>query len=125
MLGVLKQNIHQAIDTSGESLEAIESRLQDLQQQLLKKANPKQSYDKLANEIFELREKKQNVMVESAEKNGYKKRISELEEFLHGFDLKITDYDEQLVRSYIQKITAYDDRFNVEFKAGFDLDIAK
>ena len=125
MLEILSQNIHQVIDTSGESLDAIESRLEDLQQQLLKKANSKQSYDKLANEIFELREKKQNVMAESAEKNGYKKRISELEEFLHGFELEITEYDEQLVRSYIQKITVYDDRFNVEFKAGFDLNIAK
>ncbi|WP_331673126.1 recombinase family protein [Eisenbergiella porci] len=125
MLEVLAQNIHQVLDTSGESLEAIESSLEDLQHQLLKKANSKQSYDKLANEIFELREKKQNIMVESAEKNGYKKRISELEEFLHGFDLEITEYDEQLICSYIQKITVYDDKFNVEFKAGFDLNFEK
>lgn len=125
MLEVLMGNIHKVVDTSGESLETIEARLEELQQQLLKKANSKQSYDKLANEIYELREKKQNVMVESAEKNGFKKRISELEEFLQEFEFELTEYDEQLVRGYIQKITVYDERYEVEFKAGFELDIER
>lgn len=62
-------------------------------------------------------------MVETAERNSFKKRVSELEDFLHGFDFELTEYDEQLVRSYIQKITVYKDRYEVEFKAGFQLDI--
>lgn len=74
---------------------------------------------------MDLREKKQNVMVESAEKNGFKKRISELEEFLQKFEFELTEYDEQMLRSYIQKITVYDERYAVEFKAGFELDIEK
>lgn len=72
---------------------------------------------------MDLREKKQKVMVESAEQGGYKKRITELEEFLQGIDFELTQYDEQLVRSYIQKITVYDGRYEVEFKAGIKLDI--
>ena len=54
---------------------------------------------------------------------GYKKRITELEEFLQGIDFELTQYDEQLVRSYIQKITVYNGRYEVEFKAGIKLDI--
>lgn len=125
MMEVLMNNIKQVVDTSGESLEEIEAKLEKLQQQLIKKANSKQSYDKLAQEIFELREKKQNAMVESAEKNGFKKRISELENFLHGFDFELTEYDEQLVRLYIQRITVYSSRFEIEFKAGFKLNIER
>lgn len=77
MLKVLMNNIKQAIDTSGDSIQEIDTKLEELQKELLKKANSKQNYDKLANEIFELREKKQNVMVDSAKKNGFKKRIGE------------------------------------------------
>lgn len=64
-------------------------------------------------------------MVDSAEKNGFKKRISELEDFRHGFDFELSEYDEQLVRNYIQKITVYDRHYEVEFKAGIKLDIDK
>ena len=94
MLEVLMGNIKKVVDTSNESLDAIKARLEELQLQLLKKANSKQNYDRLAQEIFELREKKQNVMVESAEKNGFKKRVIELEDFLHGFTFELTEYDE-------------------------------
>lgn len=64
-------------------------------------------------------------MVDSAEKNGFKKRIGELEKFLQSFDFELNEYDVQLVRSYIQKITVYDGHYEVEFKAGIKLDIEK
>jgi len=31
----------------------------------------------------------------------------------------------RMVRGYIQKITVYDERYEVEFKAGFELDIKR
>lgn len=125
MLEILKNNIAEAIDTPESTLDEVQTRLEEVQQKLLKKANSKQNYDELVKEIMDLRDKKQNVMVKSAEKNGFKKRISELEEFLQEFELELTEYDEQLVRSYIQKITVYDERYAVELKAGFELDIEK
>lgn len=125
MMEVLRKNITEVIDSPENTLNEVEIKLEKLQRELLKKANSKQNYDELVQEIMDLREKKQNVMVESAEKNGFKKRISELEEFLQEFEFELTEYDEQLVRSYIQKITVYDERYEVEFKAGFELDIEK
>lgn len=125
MMKVLRKNITEVIDSPENTLNEVEIKLEKLQRELLKKANSKQNYDELVQEIMDLREKKQNVMVESAEKNGFKKRISELEEFLQEFEFELTEYDEQLVRSYIQKITVYDERYEVEFKAGFELDIEK
>lgn len=64
-------------------------------------------------------------MVNRAEKNGFNKRVTELEKFLQDFTFELTEYDEQLVRSYIQKITVYDDRYEVEFKAGIKLNIER
>lgn len=54
----------------------------ELQKKLLKKANAKQNYDDLADEIEALREQKHAVMVESAEREGVKKRVAEIQQFL-------------------------------------------
>lgn len=125
MRTVLMANIEEVINLPDDSLSVIDARLEELQQLLLKKANSNQSYDELAKEIFDLREKKQNIMVDRAEKNGFNKRVAELEKFLQDFTYELTEYDEQLVRSYVQKITVYEDRFEVDFKAGFKLNIER
>ena len=36
---------------------------------------------------------------------------------------ELNEYDESMVRKYIQEIKIYDDRFKVCFKAGIELDI--
>lgn len=53
-----------------------------LQQELLKRANARQDYEDLADEIDRLLERKQKVMVDNAEQEGLKKRILEMKEFL-------------------------------------------
>lgn len=122
---ILMANIKKAIYESNDRLTPIDDQLQELQKELLKKANSKQKYDELVQEIYDLREEKQKVITDTAERNGLKTRISEMEEFIKEFEFRIKEYDEQLVRSYIKKITVYDDRFLVEFKAGFKFDIKR
>ena len=75
------------------------------------------------DEIYSLREAKQNAQVESAEREGMKKRISEIQQFLAEQQQDITEYDEQLVRRLIEKITVYDEMITVEFKSGTNVDI--
>lgn len=72
-----------------------------------------------------LRDKKQELLVAKAENEGFKKRIKELEEFLKEADQELTEYDESMVRRYIDKIVVYEDKFAVCFKAGVDLDIER
>ena len=121
----MRKNITEVIDSPESTLDEVEIKLEELQQELLKKANSKQNYDELVQEIMDLREKKQNVMVESAEKNGFKKRITELEEYLQNYQQELVEYDEQLVRLYIQRITVYSSHFEIEYKAGFKLNIER
>lgn len=56
---------------------------------------------------------------------GFKSRIAELKEYLYNADKELTEYDETMVRKYINQIMIYDDKFTVEFKAGVKLDIVK
>ena len=72
-------------------------------------ANSKGNYDSITDEIYRLRKLKQSAMVDSAEREGLKLRIDEMQQFLDEQTESITEYDEQLTRRLIEKITVYED----------------
>lgn len=114
--------IRQEDETSSEGIEA---KLLELQKELLKLANSKKDYNSVADEIDRLRELKQNALVESAEREGLKQRIREMREFLEQQSTEVTEYDELLMRRLIEKVTVYDERFEVEFKSGAKVDVER
>lgn len=69
----------------------------------------------------ELRQKKQLLLVEHAKSEGVKQRINELSEYIHSENTRITEYDEKLVRKYIDQIKVYDDKFVICFKAKLEI----
>ena len=52
-----------------------------------------------------------------------KKRITDMSTFLKKQPTNITEYDEQLIRRLIEKVTIYEDKFTVEFKSGVPVDV--
>ena len=124
MYDVLQRNVEAVLTgTDGISLDEIDARLEELQRELLNVANAKGNYDSIVDEIYMLREAKQNAQVEGATREGMKQRISEMQQFLAEQTQDITEYDEQLVRRLIEKITVYDEKVIVEFKSGINVDI--
>ena len=122
----LQKNVEAVLTgADGIPLDEIDSRLEQLQKELLKVANAKGNYDSIADEIYHLREKRQNALVDNAEREGVKQRISEMQQFLAEQTQNITEYDEQLVRRLIEKITVYDERVTVEFKSGTSVDVRR
>lgn len=93
--------------------------------QLMEFENLEGIYYSVADEIDRLRELKQNALVESAEREGLKQRIREMREFLEQQSTEVTEYDELLVRRLIEKVTVYDERFEVEFKSGAKVDVGR
>lgn len=81
------------------------------------------NYNSVADEIDKLRKLKQNDLVESAEREGLKPRIREMQEFLEQQYTEVTEYDELLVWRMIEKVTVYDEWFEVEFKSGAKVDV--
>ena len=123
---ILQKNVEAVIRQEDKtSLEGIETKLLELQKELLKLANSKKDYNSVADEIDRLRELKQNALVESAEREGLKQRIREMREFLEQQSTEVTEYDELLVRRLIEKVTVYDERFEVEFKSGAKVDMER
>lgn len=70
-----------------------------------------------------LRDKKQELLIEKSETEAVKTRIAELQSFLDTSSQELTEYDEAMVRKYIDRIIVYEDKFTVAFKAGVKLDV--
>ena len=126
MMAALQENVEAVIRQEDESsTEGIEVKLEELQKELLQRANSQKDYNDIADEIHRLRELKQNALAESAERKGLQKRIAEMREFLDSQSTEVLEYDEQLVRRLIEKVTVYDERFEVEFKSGMAVDVER
>lgn len=124
LLRTLQKNIAIAVRQSDcASVEGIDKQLVELQQELLKKANNKEEYDTVADEIFRLRELKEQSTSDSFAREEKLKRITDLQDFIASQETEITEFDEMLVRRLIGKITASADKFTVEFKSGVSVDI--
>ncbi len=98
-------------------------KLEELQKELLNLANSKSDYNNVADEIYRLRDLKQNTQVQNAERQGKRQRIEEMTEFLKEQTGELIEYGEQLVRRLIEKITVFDNKLTVEFKSGVEIDI--
>ena len=128
MMVVLQKNIETVIFQEDEtSVEGINAKLEELQKELLRLANSQKDYNGVADEIDRLRELKQKALTESTEREGLKKRIAEMEEFLnnHNQTKEFFEYDEQLVRRLIEKVKVYEEKFEVEFKSGMTVDVER
>jgi len=124
LLITLKENIKTVIiETNNSAIEEIDKKLEELQKDLLRLANSKEDYNDIADEIYLLREERHRILTEEAGKKGSKQRLEELEQFLNEQSCELEEYDEQLVRKLIEKITVYDDRIDIEFKSGISIDV--
>lgn len=125
-LSVLEKNIREVLESeSGEQITEIDRKLKELQQELLRLTNGKNQYGDVVNRIHKLREQRQDVLTQDAERDGRRQRIEEMRAFLEKQVNEPLAYDEQLVRRLVEKITVYDDRMTVEFKSGLEIDMER
>lgn len=125
-LTTLQTNIETVLNEEHDnSTIHIDTKLEELQKELLRLANSKADYEEVANEIYRLREQKQNALVENAEREGRRQRIAEMTTFLNEQSTELEEYDEQMVRRLIEKVTVHDNRFEIEFKSGIVIQIDK
>ncbi len=119
----LQQNIAEVIRASSASpLDEIDKKLQVLQQELIQKANNKDDYDTIADEIFRLREIREQTTVDAAARDEQINRINAIQDFINKQDSVLT-FDEILVNRWISQILVYDDHFIAELKSGISIDI--
>ena len=120
----LQQNIAKVIRSAQQNTaDGIDERLQELQKELLKKANNKEAYDEIADEIFKLREQREKCTVDTAARDAQIARINELQDFIKQQPAHREAFDEALVKRWLESIIVWDDHFIVELKSGLKIDI--
>lgn len=124
MIRTLEENIHAVIDDTTEyKISEINTLLEEKQKELISLANKGKDFESLADEIEELREKRQTLLVEDASLSGENERINELIEFIRTNKYRTLLYNDTLVRKIIQNVTVYDDHFVIPFKSGIEMEI--
>lgn len=120
----LQTNIATVIK-QGDTLspEVIDERLRELQKELLKKANQKDDYDAIADEILRLRDMRKQAEVDSVVRDEQMRLIRDLQDFIRQQPTTITEFDETLVKRLITKITVFEDHFTIDFKSGVTIEI--
>jgi len=123
-LAILKKNIETVLSEDlDESTADIDKRLEELQTDLIQKANSKEAYDNIVNEIYRLRDLRQETLSRNALRQDKRDRIAEMTDFLNMQTGDITEFDDKLVRKLVEKATVYDDRLMVEFKSGLEIEV--
>ena len=102
----LQFNIAPVIRASqATSIENIDENLRAQQQELIQKAQSKEVYDEIADEIFRLREFRQQTTVDTAARDEQIKRINDLQDYIAQQTTHLTEFDELLVQRWIKQIT--------------------
>ena len=123
-LSTLRDNIATVLSRENDkTLADIDKRLEELQMELLKLASSNADYEKVGDEIYRLRDQKQELQVENANRDELKKRMADMSTFIKKQPTALIEYDEQLVRRLIEKVTICEDKFTVEFKSGLTVDV--
>jgi len=123
-IATLQQNIETVLSEQfDKDTDYIDAKLDELQNELLRLANSKADYEKVAEEIHRLRELRQDTVAHNAERQTQRQRIAEMTEFLQGQSGVLIEYDDKLVRRLVERVTVYEDRLMVEFKSGVEIEI--
>ena len=88
-----------------------------------KRANTKQDYTDILEQLDAMRETKQELLLEDANNAGIQRQLNEIEGFLETQQTAIEEYDEDLVRKLLMRVMVYDDHLTFEFKSGIKIDI--
>ncbi len=94
-----------------------------LQQELIQKAQSKEAYDEIVDEIFRLRELRQQTTVDIAARDEQIKRIIDLQDYIAQQTTHLTEFDESLVRRWIKQIIIWDDHISVKLKSDVSIGV--
>ena len=95
----------------------------ELQRELIKKANNKEAYDQIADQIFKLREQREKCTVDTAARDAQIARINDLQDYIKKQRTNLESFDETLVKRWLGQITVQGNCFTVELKSELKIDI--
>ena len=125
-LDTLEMNIKEVLNQKyDETVEDVDDQLHELQKQLYINGNEKEEYERLAEQIYDLREKKQVLLIANATNEDKRRRLADIKTFFKGQHIKLEEYDESLVNRLMEEVHVKEDSLEVKLKTGEIITIEK
>lgn len=123
-LTILQNNIASVLMMSNpDSAESIQTRIDELQQEIIEKASRQEDYNDAAQEILKLRDQKEKAVLNDTSRSEVLERIRELQDFITMQPNEITEFDESLVKHLLTKVTVFEGKLVFEFKSGVSVEV--
>ena len=121
---LLKQNIESTVFGDLEDrLAMADKELADLQAQMIAVSGDEAAVDSLGEQINALREERQNILAEAAERSDLQERMNDMISFLDELPAALTEYSDAITRRLVEKITIFDEKIVVELKSGLEMEV--
>lgn len=125
-LDTLEENIKEVLNQKyDETVEDVDDQLHELQKQLYINGNEKDEYERLAEQIYELREKKQALLIANATKEDKRRRLADIKAFYKGQHIKLEKYDESIVNRLVKQVRVYDESLEILLTSGMVIKVDK
>lgn len=121
---LLKQNIESTVFGDLEDrLAMVDKELAVLQTQMIAVSGDEIAIESLGDQIDVLREERQSILAEAAERSDLKERMNDMISFLDEMPQAITEYSDTITRRLVEKITIFDEKIVVELKSELQMEV--
>lgn len=121
---LLRQNIESTVfEDLEERMAAVDEKLAELQTQMIVVSGDEAAIEGLGDQIDSLREERQSILAEAAERSDLKERMNDMISFLDEMPQAITEYSDTITRRLVEKITIFDEKIVVEMKSGLQMEV--
>ncbi len=124
VISLLKKNIQETVcDDLEARIAAVDEQLAELQQKMVDNSCDNALVDELGFQVDELRENRQDILAEAAERTDLQARMNDMITFLEEMPAAITEYSEALARRLVDRITIFNEKIVVELKSGLTMEV--
>lgn len=124
VISLLKTNIQETVfDDLEARIAAIDEQLAELQQQMIDNSGDRELVEQLEDRMDDLREDRQDILAEAAERTDLQTRMNDMIAFLEEMPVAVTEYSEVLARRLVERITIFDEKIVVELKSGLQMEV--
>lgn len=121
---LLRQNIESTVFEDLEArMAAVDEKLADLQTQMIAVSGDEVAIEALGDQIDTLREERQTILTEAAERSDLKERMNDMISFLDEMPQAITEYSDAITRRLVEKVTIFDEKILVVLKSGLQMEV--
>ena len=124
VISLLKTNIQETVFDGLEArIAAIDEQLAERQQELIDADGNKEEEARIEDLISDLREERQDILAEVAERTDLQARMNDMIAFLEEMPAAVTEYSEALARRLVDRITIFDEKIVVELKSSLTMEV--